>query len=574
MSSECDDVATRIAGHSTKAVAPLGSIIAETLAEGMAGRRAIGGAAREHDSSAAPGRSAVKADPRLCGVILHPTSLPGPHGSGDFGPSAYHFVDWLAAAAQSLWQVLPLNPIGPGNSPYSGASAFAGNPLLVALEPLVEKGWLAPADVVADPPFPAERVDFERSIPFRLSRLRNAARAFVARGAAGDRAAFADYCVREALWLDEYALFMALDEHYQAQRVYIWPDWAPELARRAPTALAAARHEHADAIVFWQFVQWCFDTQWTALKRYANDRGVRIVGDLPIFVAHHSVDCWARARFFYLDKNFAPTVVGGVPPDFFSATGQRWGNPLYRWDAMKKDGFRWWIDRVRRQFQLADYVRIDHFRGFAGYWEIPATAPTAVEGRWVSAPGIELFEAIERELGRLPVIAEDLGIITPDVVLLRERFNLPGMRILQFAFTGDAGNAFLPHNYVDPTVAFTGTHDNDTVIGWWATCTRRERDYARAYLQCGDDDVHWAAIRAAIASVARMAIYPLQDVLGLDGTHRMNTPALTGCWTWRFQWSMVAPEAAAELASLSATYGRAPIDRLRLPDYPPGQPVP
>jgi 4-alpha-glucanotransferase len=510
----------------------------------------------------------MKPDSRLCGVILHPTSLPGPHGAGDLGPAAYHFVDWLAVAGQSLWQVLPLNPIGPGNSPYAGASAFAGNPLLVALEPLVEQGWLAASDTVAEPPFPADSIDFGRVIPFRLARLKLAGQAFLARGSAADRASFNAYCAREARWLDDYALFMALDELYQSRGIHAWPQWAPGIARRTPDALATARLAHADAIAFWQFVQWCFDTQWAALKRYANDKGIRIVGDLPIFVAHHSVDCWARTGFFYLDKTFAPTVVGGVPPDFFSETGQRWGNPLYRWEAMRKDGFRWWIDRVRRQFDLADYVRIDHFRGFAGYWEIPATALTAIEGRWVNAPGVELFTTIERELGRLPVIAEDLGVITPDVVALRERFRLPGMRILQFAFTGEADSAFLPHNYETNTVAFTGTHDNNTTRGWWSSCTERERNFARSYLQCTDDDVHWAAIRSVIASVARFAMYPLQDVLGLDASHRMNTPAVTGCWAWRFVWDNVPPDAAARLASISATYGRASFTRLSLPDYP------
>lgn len=512
---------------------------------------------------------------RLSGILLHPTSLPGPNGAGDFGPSAYHFVDWLHAAGQTVWQVLPLNPVGPGNSPYASASSFAGSPLMVALEPLVQKGWLAPVTALEQASFHSHHVDFATVTPFRVRKLQAAAEGFFARGSIEDQQSFVRYCKDEAYWLDDYALFMALDADDQRHGGGEgWPSWAPELAARKPAALAAARNKHADAIRFWQFVQWCFSTQWAALKAYANGKGIRIVGDLPIFVAHHSADCWARPDLYLLDAAYQPRVVAGVPPDFFSATGQRWGNPLYDWAAMSKEGFAWWIARVKRQLELADIVRIDHFRGFAAYWEIPASCPTAIDGKWVPAPGEAVFKAIRNALGDLPIIAEDLGVITPDVEALRDQFDFPGMRILQFGFGGDAHHAFLPHNYVRNCVVYTGTHDNDTLLGWWSSCSDRERAYARNYLASGDHDIHWALIRAASASVARLACFQMQDVLGLDGKHRMNTPSAMDCWTWRFSWDQVGPEPAKRLAAISAAYGRAPLDVLHLPLYPNGKPLP
>ena len=515
-------------------------------------------------------------DRRLSGLLLHPTSLPGPHGSGDFGPAAYHFVDWLLAAGQSVWQVLPLTPVGYGDSPYAGVSAFAGSPQLVALEPLIERGWLAPVPAAELHGFDPLRVDFARVAPWRLARLREAAAGFAARAAPGERAGFEAFRAEQAAWLEDYALFMALDAHHAARRVWNWTGWDAALARRELPALAAARAEHAGEIFFWEFVQWCFATQWHALKAYANQRGVRIVGDLPIFVAHHSADCWSHPRLFQLDERFEPTVVAGVPPDFFSATGQRWGNPLYDWEAMQREGFGWWIARLRQELAKSDLVRIDHFRGFAGYWEIPAGCPTAIDGHWVPAPGEALFRALRAALGEnLPVIAEDLGVITPDVVALRDGFGLPGMKILQFGFTGDAMHAFLPHNYVPNCCVYTGTHDNDTVLGWWQHgATERERAYASTYLQCGPYDVHRQMIRAAWLSVARLAVCPLQDLLGLGTEHRMNTPGLLDCWTWRFAWSQVGPEPAEWLARLGAASGRAPIERLHLPPYPADRPMP
>lgn len=500
---------------------------------------------------------------RAAGILLHITSLPGPHGIGDFGPAAFHFVDWLQAAGQKVWQLLPTNPIGPGDSPYQSVSAFAGSPLMVALEPLVEQGWL-PAPVLPPGGFDARRVDYGRVIPWRMQQLRTAAQGFFKQATAQERAAFEAWCAANADWLDTYALFMALEV---ASGYQPWWQWDRALAAREPEALAAAEEQHAEDIRFWRFVQWCFDTQAARLKAYANERGIAVMGDLPIFIAHHSVDCWSRPELYTLDEQFQPTVVAGVPPDGFAATGQRWGNPLYRWDKMAEEGFAWWIARIRRALAQADVFRIDHFRGFAGYYEIPASHPTAEHGTWVPGPGRPLFDAIEQALGRLPIVAEDLGLITEDVVALRDAFGFPGMKILQFGFGGDACDGFLPHNYGRNFVAYTGTHDNETAIGWWDRATPRERAFAGAYLACGREDVHWAMIRATWNSVANIAIAQLQDVLGLDGRHRMNLPGSVGPenWSWRFDWEMVGRDAGRVLGLVTAASGRGPFDRLRLP---------
>ncbi len=513
---------------------------------------------------------------RCSGVLLHPSSLPGPHGSGDFGPAAYHFVDWLQSAGQTLWQMLPLNPVGPGNSPYASVSAFACNPLLIALEPLITKGWLAPLPESGLPGFTANQVDYGRVIPWRMAQLRSAWQGFCQHASDDDRLAFGDYCEREQAWLDDYALFMALDQlnNPPGQAFRAWCDWDPAIAQRQARAMTDACAQYAQEIAFWQFVQWCFDDQWRALRSYARSRGIFMIGDLPIFVAHHSADCWARPDLYQLDQQGLPEVVAGVPPDFFSPTGQRWGNPLYRWEVFEKEGFAWWIARLKRQLALADVVRIDHFRGFAGYWEISAACPTAQQGHWVAAPGKALFTAIQNVLGPIPIIAEDLGVITPDVTQLRDAFSYPGMRIVQFAFCDAAKNPFLPHNYPANTVAYTGTHDNDTVIGWWAGATEHERTYARIYLGCDESQLHWGMIRAAMASPANTVIVPLQDVLGLDGQHRMNTPGVLGGWTWRFCRNWVGPDSAKTLAMLSAAFDRASPDHLALPDYPSDRPRP
>ena len=496
--------------------------------------------------------------PRASGVLLHPTSLPGPHGSGDFGPDAYHCVDWLASAGQKLWQLLPLAGIGPGNSPYMSNSAFAGNPLLIDLAELHTQGWLQAADLAPVPGLNATQINFAVMHAFRMQRLAKAAACFAASATAAQQAEHDRFVARHHSWLDDYALFMSLCEHLGWTD---WCDWEPALARREPQALADARAAHAERMAFWKFCQWNFYRQWLALKAYANSRGIQVIGDTPIFIAYLSAEVWASPHLFELGVDAAnfgrPSVVAGVPPDFFSVTGQRWGNPLYRWSEHAKNGFAWWVERVRHIFDLVDIVRIDHFRGFAGYWEIPVREPTAVKGRWVPGPGAALFKAINKALGPMPIIAEDLGLITPDVEALRKKFGLPGMRILQFAFAGDASDRFLPHNHEPDTVVYTGTHDNDTTAGWWASATDRERHMARGYLATDGHDMPWTLIRAAMASVADTAVHPMQDVLALPSDCRMNHPGQeSGWWGWRFQWAQVQSWHAQRLAELSRLYGR------------------
>lgn len=492
--------------------------------------------------------------PRSSGVLLHPTSLPGPHGSGDLGADARHFIDWLAGAGQRLWQILPLGGIGPGNSPYMSSSAFAGNVLLIDLHELAAHGWLDSADLTPDPGLSAERLNFATVVPFRMDRLARAAARFAASGTDAQRADYAAFCEQHADWLPDYTLFMALCER---EGWTDWCTWDRSLVKREPAALAAAREALSERVGFWGFCQWAFFRQWAALRAYAHDKGVEIVGDAPIFIAYQSAEVWARQDLFELDATGRPTVVAGVPPDFFSATGQRWGNPLYRWKAHAKEQYAWWVRRIRRTFELVDIVRIDHFRGFAGYWEIPASEPTAVVGRWVPGPGDALFKAIAKALGPLPIIAEDLGVITPDVDALRKKFNFPGMRILQFAFAGDATDRFLPHNHEPDTVVYTGTHDNDTAAGWWATATDHERHHARAYFGTDGHDMPWTLIRAACASVADTAIHPLQDILALPTEARMNFPGKgEGYWEWRFTWGQVHAWHGQRLAELCRLYGR------------------
>lgn len=497
---------------------------------------------------------------RSSGILLHPTSLPGAHGSGDFGAPAYHFIDWLVSAGQKLWQILPLGGIGPGNSPYMSSSAFAGNVLLIDLEELRTQGWLAADELVPHPEFKVERVDYGVVHHYRMDKLRLAARRFF--DAPQLPAEYEMFCIEEQSWLDDYALFMALaDRHGWAD----WCDWESGLARRTKKALAKAAKELAGDIAFWRFCQWSFFRQWRKLKSYANERGVQIVGDIPIFIAYQSADVWAHQELFILDEDKRPSVVAGVPPDFFSETGQRWGNPLYHWPAHEKSDFAWWIERIRKTIALVDIVRIDHFRGFAGYWEIPASEPTAMNGRWVPAPGAQLFAAIQHALGKLPIIAEDLGIITPDVTALRDQFALPGMRILQFAFGGDAGNSFLPHNYARNTVVYGGTHDNDTAIGWFHTASPRERAFACKYLGTDGDEIHWSLIHAASQSIADIAIHPFQDVLGLATDCRMNLPGKgEGYWEWRFSWDQVQPRHAERLYGITAVHGRCEMGQLPL----------
>ncbi len=504
--------------------------------------------------------------PRSSGVLLHPTSLPGPHGSGDFGSTAYHFVDWLVAAGQGLWQILPLGGIGPGNSPYMSSSAFAGNMLLIDLAELKAHGWLTEKDLGHDNGFRTDRVDFSVVYHYRMAKLRLAAERFFAVHQGRHLGDYQSFCQAEQSWLDDYALFMTLAEENEWSD---WCTWDTALARRDPRALQRAATQRAVEISFWKFCQWCFFRQWRRLKHYANERGIRIIGDIPIFIAYQSAEVWARQDLFQLGEDRMPTVIAGVPPDFFSETGQRWGNPLYRWEAHEEEGYAWWIERIRRTTELVDIVRIDHFRGFAGYWEIPADEPTAIHGRWVPGPGAQLFNAIQAGLGKLPIIAEDLGIVTPDVVELRERFALPGMRVLHFAFGGDPDNPYLPHNYDHNTVVYTGTHDNNTTRGWFDATTERERAFACKYLHTDGEEIHWDMIHAASQSVADIAIYPFQDILGLDAEHRMNLPGKpAGYWEWRFTWSDVKIIHSQRLYETSAVHGRCAPDRLKLPPNP------
>lgn len=496
----------------------------------------------------------MKPGARASGVVLHISSLPGPHGVGDLGEAAYRFVDWLARAGQSVWQVLPVNPVGPGNSPYQCPSAFAGSALMVALQPLVEQGWLAAEAMEALPAFDAARVDYDRVIPWRWSLLRQAAEGFAARADDNARSAFADWSARQAGWLPEWTLFAALKDAHGGQP---WWQWEPALARRDPEALAGARRSLPTAMAEHAFVQWCFDHQLAALREHARSRGVRLMGDLPIFIAHDSADVWARPDLVLMDGQHRLTHVAGVPPDGFGPDGQRWGNPLYRWDRMAAEGYAWWVARVRRAFELADVLRIDHFRGFAACWEVPASCPTARAGRWAPGPGKALFAAIEAALGRLPIVAEDLGTITPDVIALRDHFGFPGMRIVQEAFGGDANHPFLPHNHVANSLAYSSTHDSDTALGWWHTANGPTRAFAREYLQCSTANLHWSLIRATSRSVAQLALFPMQDVLGLDGSHRMNLPGTSqGNWSWRLQPHMPSTAVARKLARISAASGR------------------
>lgn len=493
--------------------------------------------------------------PRRSGLLLHPTSLPGRFGVGDAGPAAHRFLDFLAAAGQSVWQVLPLCPTSYGNSPYGGTSAFAGNPLLVSPEALVADGLLPAEAVGAVPAFASAHVDYAAVIPWKQALLRRSWEHVVA--ARADVVAEVErFTAAERDWLDDWTLFSAVKD---AEGGRHWQDWPEPLRRRDAAALERARGELAAEIRFHAFVQWAFFAQWARLRARAAELGVALLGDLPIYVADDCVDVWASPELFALDADGRPTVIAGVPPDYFSATGQRWGNPLYRWDRMAEQGFAWWVRRLRANLRLADLVRLDHFRGFAGYWELPGDAPNGIPGRWVSGPGAALFAALRDALGSpLPIVAEDLGVITPDVVALRRDFGLPGMKVLQFGF-GQDDSDHLPHHHTPDTVVYTGTHDNDTAVGWYATAGPRERARFGRYLGAGPHDVATAMIRAAMTSVAELAIVPVADVLGLGSEARMNTPAQeSGNWGWRMLPGALRAEHAAELRRLAELTGRAP----------------
>jgi 4-alpha-glucanotransferase len=502
---------------------------------------------------------------RASGILLHPTSLPGPFGIGDLGDEAFAFIDFLAASGQSLWQVLPLGPTGYGDSPYQCFSAFAGNALLISPAKLLEDGLLANDDLADVPRSQPSRVDFGPVIDYKKTLLAKAFDNFQRSTAGALRTEFLHFCQTSDWWLEDYGLFRALKEAHGGAA---WTSWEEHFAVRNPAALASARQTLHDRVEAEKFFQFLFFKQWSALKSHCRERGVRIIGDAPIFVAGDSADVWSQPEMFKLDSRRQPIVVAGVPPDYFSKTGQLWGNPIYDWRAMQSTGFRWWIDRLRATFQTVDILRIDHFRGFAACWEVPGQDKTAERGQWVEVPGRQLFTTLRNAFGEMPIIAEDLGVITPDVEALRDDFGLPGMRVLQFAFRGDSKTIDLPHNYVRNCVVYTGTHDNDTTVGWFnskagAGSTRsaqdieRERRYCLEYLGSDGSEIHWDMIRAAWASVADTAVVPLQDVLGLGSRARMNLPASErGNWQWRFRAGSLTKRISDRLRELTELYGR------------------
>jgi 4-alpha-glucanotransferase len=484
--------------------------------------------------------------PRAAGILLHPTSLPGAYGIGDIGPQALRFARYLHEAGIKIWQVLPLNPTGYGDSPYQSLSAFAGNPLLISVETLAAEGWLEPQALQTLPIFPECHVDFSKVIPWKFQLLRKAASNFFLSATSEQKTKFASFAEENREWLDDYALFMAAKDAHQGK---VWTEWNSALAARQPEAVAQWSEKLSSEIAAYKFWQFAFFRQWNAIREDCGRRGIRIMGDIPIYAAHDSADVWAHPEMFWLDEKGNPLKVSGVPPDYFSATGQLWGNPIYRWDAMKVSGYRWWIDRLRASLKMFDMVRLDHFRGFEAYWEIPAGEPTAMNGKWIKGPGADFFQVLTDAIGPLPIVAENLGVITPKVEAIREQFGYPGMAILQFAFSTDPqAPTFRPHNYEPHLVAYTGGHDNDTMFGWWrsgvAQSTRTQADvkkeYADAqnYLDASKDEldreVNWIFIREVMKSVAHTVLFPMQDVLGLGSEARMNTPGtLGGNWTWR-----------------------------------------
>lgn len=494
---------------------------------------------------------------RASGILAHPTSFPGPHGVGDMGSGAYEFVDWLALAGQKYWQLMPLSPVGYGDSPYAGLSAFAGNPLLISLDGLALLGLDSGGDSRG---FNEYEVDFSAAAAYKNASLRHAFSSFRERGSTELRDQLAAFEATQSSWLHDFAFFLALKDRF---RGVSWQDWPEDVRLREPATLAKLERELADAIEFHSFVQFLFRIQWTALKRYANERGVHIIGDIPIYVALDSADVWAHPSQFRLLPDRRPEVVSGVPPDLFTEDGQLWGNPVFDWSVMEADGFQWWIERVSRLKELVDVIRIDHFRGLAAGWVVPAGDETARGGRWERAPGEALFETIERELGELPIVVEDLGIITPDVVDLRLELGLQGMKVLQFGFDGDPDNPYLPHNYDRDCVVYTGTHDNQTTIGWFQSLNEVSRQQVQTYLGTDGSDIAWDFIRLAFESVADLAIVPLQDAMRLGDEARMNRPGTAfGNWKWRYLSHQLHDGLARGVRELSGAYGR--VDRPKI----------
>ena len=488
---------------------------------------------------------------RKSGILLHPTSLPGPGGIGSLGKEAHAFIDFLHQSGQSLWQVLPLGPTSLGDSPYSCYSAFAGNPLLVDLEAIVAEGDLDYADLRYD--LPEDKVDYRQARKYKSESLKKAAAKFFSGGDENRKAEFEEFRMQSP-WLNDYSCFMAMKLIHRGK---CRSDWPAAVVKHYTAALDEVFAGCRDAIQELEYVQWQFFRQWLKVKEYANAKGIGIIGDIPIFVAEDSADVWANPHLFKLDDKCRPSVVAGVPPDYFSETGQLWGNPIYDWDSMARDGYRWWIERFRSSFSLYDLVRIDHFRGFEAHWEVPAGEKTAVNGRWVEGPGESLFDTLADVLGKLPIIAEDLGVITPKVEALRDRYSFPGMKILQFAFGSGPDNPYLPHNHIRRSVIYTGTHDNDTTLGWFSSITKEEKETVCAYLGISGENIVWDLIRSALVSVADTVIIPLQDILSLGSEARMNIPGTaSGNWVWRYSPEALNAGLAANLLRLTEIFGR------------------
>ena len=493
---------------------------------------------------------------RSGGILLHPTSLPGQYGIGDLGPQAYRWVDFLAGAGCGLWQVLPLGPTGYGDSPYQCFSAFAGNPFLISPEELLVEKLLYPDDLADLPKFPAEKVDFGWVIPWKLSILDKAFSRYDPQAFPALQAELETFRAEHSYWLEDFALFMALKESHGGAP---WPTWEAELRNRSPQALLEARQKFANDVARQVFRQFLFFRQWKKLRKYVQARGIRIIGDIPIFVAHDSSDVWSHPELFYMNELGQPTFVAGVPPDYFSSTGQLWGNPIYRWDLHKKTNFAWWIERIRATLELVDIIRLDHFRGFAAYWRVKGSDKTAEKGRWVKAPGKAFLNAVKEALGGLPLIAEDLGVITPDVVELRDSFGLPGMKILQFAFSFGSGpnDPYLPHNHIKNSVIYTGTHDNDTARACYERLGESERHFYRRYFDRDDGQVAWDMIRTTWMSVGAFALAPMQDFLNLGNEARMNYPGNpSGNWSWRMPAGVTNKEFMDRIREINYLYDR------------------
>ncbi len=503
---------------------------------------------------------------RASGLLLHITSLPSRFGIGDLGPEAYRFADFMAASKQRLWQVLPLVPTGYGYSPYAAPSTYAGNPMLISPDRLLEDGWLTSDDVGELPTFSDHEVLFKTVIGYKNRLLRAAWKRFAAQASPSEKESFDAYCSTHSGWLEDWALFETIKQDHEEKE---WMTWQEDLRDREPAALIAYQEGNADRIAMRMFWQYLFEQQWMDLKTYCNERGVKIFGDLPIYVAQDSADVWANRHLFTLQDDGYPITIAGVPPDYFSETGQRWGNPLYKWDSLRATGYAWWTSRMARILELVDLVRLDHFRGFEAYWEVPASEETAINGQWREGPGADLFEALEKNLGEVPLIAENLGVITEGVTNLMSRFGFPGMAILQFAFDSDASNEFLPHNYDEALVAYTGTHDNDTLMGWWTetASTQNADQIARAKAYCIEylgleegqeaQQLSWKAIESLMQSVARFVVTPVQDLLGLGADARMNTPGTTNDnWKWRLAPGALDAGVGARLADLTEKTGR------------------